>query len=42
MPAKVVRELDDEGARSGRRGAASYAARAQRYAAQERASRSSE
>jgi carbonic anhydrase/acetyltransferase-like protein (isoleucine patch superfamily) len=42
VPAKAVRELDDEGARSGRRGAASYAARAQRYAAQERAGRSGE
>src|SRR4051812_43402813 len=32
VPGKLVRELDDEGARQGRRGAASYAARAQRYA----------
>lgn len=37
VPAKAVRELDAEAAQSGRRGAASYAARARRYAAQERA-----
>ena len=39
VPAKAVRELDDAAAQSGRRGAASYAARAQRYAAQERAAK---
>lgn len=31
VPAKLVRELDEEGSRHGRTGAASYAARAQRY-----------
>jgi carbonic anhydrase/acetyltransferase-like protein (isoleucine patch superfamily) len=39
VPAKAVRELDEAAAQSGQRGAASYAARAQRYAAQERGSR---
>lgn len=32
VPGKLMRELDDEGAKQGRRGAASYAARAKRYA----------
>lgn len=34
IPAKLVRELDEESAAHGRQGAASYAARAGRYAAQ--------
>jgi carbonic anhydrase/acetyltransferase-like protein (isoleucine patch superfamily) len=42
VPGKLVRELDDEGARQGRRGAASYAARAQRYANAERGTRNAE
>ena len=36
VPAKVARELDEEGARAGRDGAARYVERARRYAAQER------
>ncbi len=36
VPAKAVRELDEEGAQAGRSGAARYVERAKRYAAQER------
>jgi carbonic anhydrase/acetyltransferase-like protein (isoleucine patch superfamily) len=42
VPAKLVRELDEDGSRHGRTGAASYAARAERYANAERGTRNAE